>query len=140
MAASVLLFIICSFKIGALWGNGIKYYLWKPAVAIVIAVIIIIISPLTFKYDTLLGRTIQFVSKVEYNTYLWHMVLFQNIKNTSYGFNAIAEKYPLLTIMFMMLLAVLVGYVSTLLTESPNYKMLFTGRSPSHGCRKIREK
>ena len=105
-----------------------------------IAVIIIIISPLTFKYDTLLGRTIQFVSKVEYNTYLWHMVLFQNIKNTSYGFNAIAEKYPLLTIMFMMLLAVLVGYVSTLLTESPNYKMLFTGRSPSHGCRKIREK
>lgn len=140
MAASVLLFIICSFKIGALWGNGIKYYLWKPAVAIVIAVIIIIISPLTFKYDTLLGRTIQFVSKVEYNTYLWHMVLFQNIKNTSYGFNVIAEKYPLLTIMFMILLAVLVGYVSTLLTESPNYKMLFTGRSPCHGCRKIREK
>lgn len=128
MVVSMLLFIICSFKIGALWGDGIKYYLWKPAVAIVIAVIIIIITPFTIKYDTLFGRAIQLISKVEYNTYLWHMVLFQNIKNTSYGFTVIAEKYPLLAIISMMLLAVLVGYFSTLLTESPNYKMIFTGR------------
>lgn len=117
-ALAVLAFIAYSFKVGGIWGNSFKFFLWKPFVNFAIVFIILLMAPCRIEYKSLVGRTIQFVSKVEYNTYLWHMVLFGNIKNTSALYFELAERTPLGAACVMMLLAIIVGYFSTLIMNN----------------------
>lgn len=76
-----------------------------------------LIAPCKVAYQSWIGKGIQFVAKVEYNTYLWHMILFANLKNTSVLFNELAQKTALGTALGLIVVAIAVGYVSTKLTN-----------------------
>lgn len=115
---SVGLFVKASFIVGGIWGDGFKYYAWKPAVSAAIGCIILLIAPCKVAYQSWIGKGIQFVAKVEYNTYLWHMILFANLKNTSVLFNELAQKTALGTALGLMVVAIAVGYVGTKLSNS----------------------
>lgn len=114
---SIWLFVEGSFIVGGLWGDGFKYYLWKPLLSIVLGCIILLMVPCEFQYQNWLGKGLQFVARNEYNTYLWHMVLFSNLINTSALFNEFAQKLPFATAMGMIVLAIMVGTISTNLTS-----------------------
>lgn len=115
---STLLIIKGSFLVGGLWGDGFKYYLWKPLVSIVIGCILLLMVPCKIAYQNWLGKGLQFVARNEYNTYLWHMALFGNLMNTSGLFNEFAQNIPFITALGMMALAVIVGSIVTKLTTN----------------------
>lgn len=116
--AALWVFVEASFVVGGIWGDGIKFYLWKPLVSIVIGSIILLISPCQLSYNSCLGRGIQFVASVEYNTYLWHMILFGNLKNTSELFNILVSKNAVLAVIVLIFLALMVGFISTIVTQA----------------------
>ena len=108
-------------RTGGVWGDGLQYYLWKPLINVAVVIMILFISPCTVDYDTWYGKPIQFIAKVEYHTYLWHMVLFENLKNTSGLFNGLAQHFPLGTAIGMMALSIGVGYISLMLTNNLHF-------------------
>lgn len=117
--AGIGIFIKMAYFFGGFFGDGLKFYLWKPVVSIIIGSIILLIEPCQWPaYKSWLGKFIQFVAKVEYNTYLWHMILFGNLKATSLLFNELSQSNPILTVCLLMILALIVGYFATLLTNN----------------------
>lgn len=121
---SVIGVVIYWLRIGGVWGDGLQYYLWKPLINIAVVIIMVLISPCTINYDTWYGKPIQFIAKVEYHTYLWHMILFENLKNTSELFSELSKHFPLGTAVGMMVLSIGVGYVSLMLINNLHFKSI----------------
>lgn len=115
---TLLLVVKSSFIVGGLWGDGFKYYLWKPFISVGVGLILLLIIPCTFNYHGWLGRVFQFIAKNEYNTYLWHMVLFGNLRSSSALFNELADKTAFGTSMGMIVLSIVVGALCTKLTSN----------------------
>ena len=112
---AICIFVKSALAIGGIWGNGIKFYLWKPCVSMTIGGIILLIRSCEFHYKSWVGKSIQLVASIEYNTYLWHMILFENLKSTSELFNVFMAKNPLITAIFLVFLALFVGFFLTIM-------------------------
>jgi len=118
-------FVYCIYGVGSMYGDGFKYLIWEPAIGVLLAVILFFSAQFPFKYESYIGRVIQFVAHNEYGTYLWHMILISNLSSQSGIYSYLQAKYPILLLLVMMLLACVVGFISTTLTSSSNYKAFF---------------
>jgi peptidoglycan/LPS O-acetylase OafA/YrhL len=84
-----------------------------------------LVAQLEFTYKkSIFGRAIQFVAKNEYGIYLWHMILFGCISGSAIYYSWY-EKYPILILLVMWILAIFTGTISTKLTNSSDYRQLY---------------
>lgn len=119
-------FVACIYIVGGMYGNGFKYYIWAPTTGILISTIAVFFAQMPFTYESWLGRVIQFVAHNEYGTYLWHMVIILNFASQSSIYHHLQTKAPVLLLILMMILACLIGFISTVLTDSPSYRAIFS--------------
>lgn len=122
-------FVIDIYKVGSMYGNGFKYLIWEPTIGILLAIILFYFIQVPCKFNSYLGKSIQFVAHNEYGIYLWHMVLILNLSSQSGIYNFLQDKSPIILLFLMMLLACGVGFISTTLTNSEKYKAFFIRKS-----------
>jgi peptidoglycan/LPS O-acetylase OafA/YrhL len=113
------------FYVGGTYGDGIRFVLREPVMGICAAFCLWLVAQLEFTYKkSIFGRAIQFVAKNEYGIYLWHMILFGCISGSAIYYSWY-EKYPILILLVMWILAIFTGTISTKLTNSSDYRQLY---------------
>lgn len=107
---------------GGLWSNKWTACIWYLLIAIWLGCILIVLSNATFKYRSLAGRAIQFVAKYEYGIYLWHMIILGTFQTFGVSwFVILSEKAPYCLVLVMILIAILIGYLSTVIAKGEKY-------------------
>lgn len=107
---------------GGLWTDKWTACIWHFLIAIWLGCILIVLSNAAVEYRSLPGRAIQFVAKYEYGIYLWHMILLGTFQ--TYGvswFVTLSEKAPYCLVFVLILIAILVGYLSTVIAKGEEY-------------------
>lgn len=100
--------------------------IWRSLTGMWIAVLLICLAQATWSYDNIFGRLIQGIAKSEFGIYLWHMVFLGYVMSSKPQlFIWMHDRYPILLLAVMMILAIGIGYISTVLTQSYNYVKLF---------------
>ena len=99
------------------WGSR----LWQSALGALVAALSYVLYRAPLRYTSLPGRFVQFIASVEYNTYLWHMILISSMAASGW-YQRLALGHPYLLTVVMFLLALGVGKLSTVLTTSTEYR------------------
>lgn len=99
------------------WGS----MLWQSALGALVACMSYVLYGMPLRYTSWPGRFVQFVAGVEYNTYLWHMILISSMAASGW-YQRMVQQQPYLLTAIMFLLALGVGKLSTVLTTSAEYR------------------
>lgn len=111
---------------GGLWVNKWTACVWHQLIALWLGCMLILLSGATFGFHSWAGRFVQFIAKYEYGTYLWHMVIFGKFQ--AYGvtwFVALSEKAPYALLPVMVMIAISVGYLSSIVAKGEGYLKLY---------------
>lgn len=99
-------------------------YVWHSILALLLGFLVWIISSFKLENSTWYFKMIMFIAKYQYGIYLWHFVVASNLLQNSSLIIGIANiSFALLTIV-VTVICVLIGYVSTITLEAPDYKKL----------------
>lgn len=107
---------------GGLWQNRWTACIWHLLIAIWLGIMLIVLSNAILGYQSPFGRIIQFIAKYEYGIYLWHMVILGTFQTFGVSwFVILSEKAPYCLVPVMILIAALIGYLSTVISKGEKY-------------------
>ena len=105
--------------------DSITGYVWSTGLAVFLGIITWFISGFKCENDFWLMKIITFISKYQYGIYLWHFVVTANLLQGSEWIGRIANLSFLLLTVVMIVICTLIGYISTITLEAPDYSKLF---------------
>lgn len=100
-------------------------YMWHSVLAIFLGIMVWLVSSLELEIDNVLMRLITFIAKYQYGIYLWHFVVASNMLQNSALVIKVANQSFALMAIGLTILCVIVGYISTITLEAPDYCKLF---------------
>lgn len=120
LSLPILLFITLGSFLGLvytpisnyIWGAHIRSWLWPPLLGLEVAVLLYMCTGLQFKYQSLIGKVIQFIAKNEYGIYLWHIPLITSLSSKSPMYAGLLGRSRGGLLIVMCFLAVMVGKIS----------------------------
>lgn len=108
-------------KLGLSFGihtNNICGYLWHSGIAAGLGLIMLGFSSIPVKYTNPIAKFLLWVSKYEYGTYLWHLVLFYNLVGAAPIVIQLIEKgLGMIVIFGFTVLALFAGFLFTKMTD-----------------------
>lgn len=105
--------------------DTITGYTWSSGLAILLGIITWFISDFEYEKESFFMQIIMFISKYQYGIYLWHFVVTANLLQGSEWIGRIANKSFLLLTIVLIVICTLIGYISTITLEAPDYLKLF---------------
>ena len=124
-----------AFLVGTVWcimpytdqrhSDSIIGYTWSTVLALILGVIVWFFSNIKLKRETWLLRVIMTISKYQYGIYLWHFVVAANLLQSSPWIIGIANHSFLLVSIILCVICTLVGFISTITLEAPDYEKVF---------------
>lgn len=119
MAAFVLLLVTA--QKGLQYGitrNNISGYLWHSIAAVLLGLILFCFSCVRISYTNVVSRLLLWISDYEYGTYLWHLMMFNNLIAGAPIIVSLLEAGCRKTVyVILMVLALLVGYMFSKVEE-----------------------
>lgn len=118
-----------------IWGiiglkNGIHVahpigYVWHSVTACLLLVIFISFSYLPLSYENGIVKSLLWVSKYEYGIYLWHLVMFNNLRTKApIVQNLIDNNLHWIAIVFFIILAVIAGWLFSVIIDGQKMKKI----------------
>ena len=101
-------------------------YVWHSVMAIILGLIVWLISNLELKTNNVFMRVISFIAKYQYGIYLWHFVVISNMLQNSPLVIKVANRSFTVAAIGLTILCIIVGYISTITLEAPDYSELFS--------------
>lgn len=99
------------------WGPSGWTLVWMPLLGFLVAAFLFFLAQIQFSPRNVVNKMFLFISKYEYNIYLWHMILFSNIFNTEWYQKGLNSQWPFLAVFALIVLDCLFGYAVTLLLK-----------------------
>lgn len=119
----VMLLGVC--KLGQNYGihtNNISGYIWHSGVAVAIMIFIIGVSLIPLKKNIIV-KSLLWVASYEYGTYLWHLIIFNNlIEKSAFIQQLIGGGNRKIVIAIFVFIALGTGYISTKLADAVRWK------------------
>lgn len=103
------------------YSDSFMGYIWNTVLACLLGVCMWVISNIRFNNSNIFMRLILFVSEYQYGIYLWHFVVAANLLQNSSWIIKIANESFMLVAIVLSLICILVGYISTITLEAPDY-------------------
>lgn len=120
----------------AMWivipGSLVKYsdtalgYIWHSILAVLLGVIIKAVAEWNFDENSIITKFIAFIAKYQYGIYIWHFVIASNLLLGSTWIQAIAGRSFIAVCVVLTVICTIVGYISTITLEAPDYKHLWS--------------
>ena len=104
--------------------DNLTGYVWHSILALLLGFLVWIVSSFKLENNTWYLKIIMFIAKYQYGIYLWHFVVASNLLQNSPIIIRIANKSFALMAIVVTIVCVLVGYISTITLEAPDYKKL----------------
>lgn len=100
---------------GGLWNpNSIMAFFWESIIGILIAMFCCLFYHAPITYNSIPGKVVTEVARIEYNTYLWHMIILTNVSGSEW-YQRLQYAHPVLLMIIMMFVALGVGKTLTTL-------------------------
>lgn len=100
-------------------------YIWCTVLAIILGGLTWLLGSLNYNEKSILIKGVMFISKYQYGIYLWHFVCASNMLQSSSLINGIANHSFFMLTIVLSIICIVVGYISTITLDSPNYVELF---------------
>ncbi len=115
----VLLYYTC--RLGLVYGihtNNWSGYIWHSILASCIGAIMLFFSYVPLIEKNSAFKTLIWISKYEYGVYLWHLVLFFNLKNAQLIQALLIKDLNWVVVAMLMIVALGIGYLFSVLTDT----------------------
>ena len=106
--------------------DSLSGYIWSSVLAVLLGIMVWFLGTYEYKKDTKVLKSIMFISKYQYGIYLWHFVVAANLIQNSPAFNKLAQNSFLGLTFILCVICVIVGYISTITLEAPDYAKVFS--------------
>lgn len=119
---------IAAFIVLGIWGdiglqNGIHVdnmvgYVWHSITTCILAVLFISFSYLPLSYENKFIKSILWIAKYEYGIYLWHLVMFNNLRaKAPIVQNLLDNNLHWIAIFIFIVLAIMVGWIFSVIID-----------------------
>ena len=106
--------------------DSLSGYIWSSVLAVLLGIMVWFLGTYEYKKDTKVLKSIMFISKYQYGIYLWHFVVAGFLIQNSPAFNKLAQNSFLGLTFILCVICVIVGYISTITLEAPDYAKVFS--------------
>lgn len=110
-------FYLFAKYVGNIYQNRFISCCWQSLIGIYISVIIYFVSKIEIKWQSFIGKFIQYIACNEYGIYLWHMILLGNLLNFSVPFNNLKYHYPLIALVLAFIIITIIGSIYSILCK-----------------------